>query len=209
MSIELLIDRATAIQAVQAYNRGFYNGRPNVEIDFEGYTRFRSGLSQDYDDLIEQLRFIGEDYGGAQPRFLSHSIRDEAALIAAQLAPNLDYFMSVVTTQKSLTDRVPSEDDLTFLFRPFVATKRWGVWASKTLHFLRPVTFPVLDSRAKKALGVASLGGSGREYRRFCSLFRDALIDNAETLQAAAAVDADASPTELKLLDKILYETGR
>jgi hypothetical protein len=204
-----LIDRATAIRAVEAYNCGRYNGRPNVEIDREGYSRFSGGLSRDHDALTEQLRFIGEDYGGAQLRFLPHSIRDEAALIASQLAPVLDHFTAIVTAQSLLTGGVPSETDMIFLFTPFAATKKWGVWACKTLHFLRPATFPVLDSRAKKALGVASLGGSPVEYRRFCTLFRDALANNDETLEAAAEVDAGASPTELKLLDKILYEIGR
>ena len=202
------IDQATAVRAVNAYNRGKYRGRLNVDIDMDGYQRFSDGLSQHRANLIEQLRFIGEDYGGVHRRFLTHSICDEAALIAERIAPVLRGFTAAGSATAPLVERIPDEDALTFLFAPFVTTKRWSVWASKTLHFLRPESFPVLDSRAKRALGAASLGTSVRDYRRFCTFFRCAMIENASALHAARAVDDGMSNSDVKLLDKILYEVG-
>ena len=201
------IDQATAIRAVGAYNRGEYRGRLNVDIDRDADQRFHDGLAQDLPTLIEQLRFVGEDYGGAQRRFLPHGIREEAALIAARMAPVLTRFAGVVSSTAPLIEQVPDEDALRFLFEPFVGTKRWGVWASKTLHFLRPASFPVLDSRAIRALGAAS-GSSVHHYRRFCVLFRCAMSESAEALQAARGIDGGTSRSDIKLLDKILYELG-
>ena len=114
-----------------------------------------------------------------------------------------------MNSQLALVDGVPSEASLDQLFRPFNATKRWGVWAAKTLHFVRPTVFPVLDSCAKKALGVSSLGGTARDYRRFIELFRNTLLHNADAMAAAAEIDGGESPTDVKLLDKVLYEVGR
>jgi pimeloyl-ACP methyl ester carboxylesterase len=208
MTTRFIIEPALALRSVAAYNRGRYRGRLNVTIDRDGYERFRHGLSRDTSALVEQLRFVGDDYGGAQVRFIPHSIGEEAALIARRLAPDLGEFSTLVKGLRMLSEAVPRQADLAHLFAPFVATKRWGVWASKTLHFLRPATFPVLDSRAKKALGVASLGSSAVDYHRFCLLLQEALSENLEVLAAARTVDDDASPSDLKLLDKILYEAG-
>jgi hypothetical protein len=82
-----------------------------------------------------------------------------------------------------------------------------GVWASKTLHLLRPDVFPILDSRARKALGL-NLGSSSRDYNGFTSCFRDVLLINSEALAAARVADAGESPTDVKLLDKILFQIG-
>jgi hypothetical protein len=82
------------------------------------------------------------------------------------------------------------------------------VWASKTLHFVRPDVFPILDSNANKPLGLGSLANSSRNYQLFSSIFRDVLLGNTEELAAARAADSGESPTELKLLDKILFELG-
>ncbi len=76
------------------------------------------------------------------------------------------------------------------------------------LPFQRPDAFPILDSRAKKALGIGNLGSSPRDFHRFCAAFRDALLMNRAALDAACAVDGGTSPSDLKLLDKLLYQLG-
>jgi hypothetical protein len=204
---DIPLDPAAAAQAVESYNRGKYRGRLNVDIDRDADNRFHDGLAQDTPTLTEQLRFVGEDYGGAQRRFLPHCIRDEAAKIAVKIAPVLPRFAAVVNMTAPLIERVPDEN-LEFLFELFVATKRWGVWASKTLHFLRPASFPVLDSRAARALGAPS-GSSVRHYRAFCCLFRRAMVESTAAMEAAKLVDGGKSRSDVKLLDKILYEWGR
>ncbi len=204
----LQFDSKTAIDAVRAYNAGAYRGRPNLEIDRIAYQRFRAGFPDDEPSLIEMIRFVGEDYGGAQRRFLPHSFREEAALIVAKLRPVLDQWREAVVAARPLAEHVPDEAMLAFLLAPFVGTKRWPVWASKTLHFLRPDAFPILDSRAKKALNMASLGSSPRDYHRYCSAIQDVLVANHEALDQAREIDAGASPSNLKLLDKVLYQLG-
>lgn len=203
----LRIDPDAAVRAVRAYNDGSYLGRKNVEVDRAGYERFRGGLPEDESTLVELLRFVGENYGGAQRRFLPHSHRDEAALIVAKLRPVLDAWRAAVGAARGLSEGIPSEETLTLLLAPFAGTRRWPVWASKTLHFLRPDAFPIYNSRARKALGMAE-GTAPRDYHRFCVAFRAALVGNREALAAARAIDGGRSPSDLKLLDKILYQLG-
>jgi len=82
------------------------------------------------------------------------------------------------------------------------------VWASKTLHFLRPDAFPIFDKRAKKALGKKNIASLPADYHWFCCAFRDALVANRCALAAARDIDGGESPTDVKLLDKILYQLG-
>jgi len=202
------ISAKDVVQAIRDYNAGCYTGRRNIELDRVAYQRFRNGLSNDLEQLIDQIAFVGKEYGGAQERFLPKGIRTEAALIANNVHRVSGQWLNAVTNAKPLIEEVPDESTLEFLFSPFAATKNWGVWASKTLHFLRPDVFPILDSNAKKVLGLKTLGGSSRDYHHFCSCFRDALLANCESLAAARIEDSQESPTDLKLLDKILYQVG-
>ena len=202
------IDPVAAVVAVRTYNAGSYRGRTNIEVDRIAYERFRHGIPSSRDALVEMVRFVGEDFGGAQRRFLPHRYVEEAILIVGNLQPVVNAWRAAVETASPLTDAVSDENTLTLLFAPFVGTKRWPVWASKTLHFLRPDAFPILDSRAKKALGVANLGSSPRDYNRFSALCADALRANGDALLAARAVDNGTSPSDIKLLDKMLYQLG-
>jgi hypothetical protein len=204
----LRFDADTAIRAVRAYNAGTYRGRNNLEVDRMAYERFRGGLPEDEVALIELVRFVGENYGGAQRHFLPHSHRDEAALIVAKLRPVLHPWRAAVGAARGLTEAVPSEETLTLLLAPFAGTRRWPVWASKTLHFLRPDAFPMYDSRARKVLGMPTYGSSPRDYHRFCVAVQEALVVNREALAAGREIDGGHSPSDLKLLDKILYQLG-
>jgi hypothetical protein len=157
-------------------------------------------------ELTNQITFVGKEYGGAQERF--GDIRTEAAFIAANVHTILEQWSKAVAEAKPLVEGVPSQATLEYLFSPFRGTKQWPVWASKTLHFLRPDAFPILDSNAKKPLGLRNLVNSSFGYRRFCSSFRDFLLANTEKLATARTADSGESPTDLKLLDKILFQLG-
>ncbi|HKT87398.1 MAG TPA: hypothetical protein VJQ59_03110 [Candidatus Sulfotelmatobacter sp.] len=202
------ISSSDAIGAIREYNRAHYRGKLNTALDREAYDRFRHGLARDLEELTDQITFVGEQYGGAQRRFLPHGIRAEAAVIARNLLNVLDRWIKLVTDAQPLAKTIPDETTIDFLFSPFAGSKRWPVWASKTLHFIRPDVFPILDSNAKKPLGLANLGGSPREYRQFCLRFRDVLVTSRDSLEAARAEDAGESPSDLKLLDKILFQLG-
>lgn len=103
---------------------------------------------------------------------------------------------------KPLADEAPSEATLDFR----KGTKRWPVWASKVLHFLRPDAFPILDSNAKKPLGLKNRQLQPRLSSIFPLLPRR--VANSEALAAARVEDAKKSATDLKLLDKILFQLG-
>jgi hypothetical protein len=201
-------DSATAIRAIRNYNDGRYRGRPNLDLDRIAYDRFGSGLPNDPTALIDMVRFVGEEYGGAQLRFLPHGFREEAGMIVDNLLPLLRDYQLAIAASRPFNEAIPPIELLTFLLAPFRGTKRWPVWATKTLHFLRPDVFPILDSRAKITLGLDQLGSSPQDYRRFCLAFHAALAANRDSIAAARIVDGGASPTDLKLLDKILYQLG-
>lgn len=203
----LRINPRDAANLVREYNRSYYRGRSNTALDREAYLLFKDGPSRDVARLVTQIAFVGKEYGGAQERF--GSIREEAELIATNLRPVLDGWTKILEEAKPLSQHVPDQEALDFLFAPFVGNKQWPVWASKTLHFLRPDAFPILDSNAKKPLGLKNLLNSSRGYRQFSSGFRDVLVANPEALAAARDADAGESPTTVKLLDKILFEMGR
>jgi hypothetical protein len=204
----LRFDESTAIGAVRDYNAGVYRGRQNVDIDRIAYERFRGGLPDDRRALIDLVRFVGEEYGGAQRRFLPHGYVEEGRLIVANIEPSLDQWRATLDAGRPLIQEIPDEATLDRLFGPFVGTKRWPVWASKTLHFIRPDAFPILDSRAKIALGMRNLGSSARDYRRYCECFRAVLLEHRDVITAARGADSGESPSDLKLLDKILYQLG-
>jgi hypothetical protein len=197
---------ADAVQYIREYNRSYYRGRSNIGLDREAYTLFKDGMSGDPGRLLEQIAFVGEQYGAAQERF--GSIRKEAELIASSFRVKRDKWRECVMKAQPLSQRVPEQEVLDFLFFPFSGTKQWPVWASKTLHFVRPDSFPILDSNAKKPIGLANLANSSRGYRCFCSAFRQVLVANEESLAAARIEDKGEAPTDLKLLDKILFQIG-
>jgi hypothetical protein len=199
------IDSSEAAKRVREYNAGSYRGWSNIKLDREAYNRFRNGLSDDLDDLTDQIVFVGDQYGGAHGEFAE--IRAEAALIATNLHLVLGQWREAVGDAKPLDAGVSDERTLDSLFHPFTGTKQWGVWASKTLHFLRPDAFPIFDSNAKKALSLRC-GSSSRDYHRFCSYFRDVLLANLDAVRAARRADNMESPTDLKLLDKVLFQIG-
>ena len=204
---DLKIDLGDAVRRVRKYNADFYKGCQNIQLDREGYDLFRNGLSADLGRLVDQLAFVGDRYGGAQRQWMPHEISTEAALIANKLSPVLDHWSRIVMRAKPLIEEVPSEASLAFLFSPFNCTCQWAVWASKTLHFLRADAFPILDSKAKKALSL-NLGTSSRDYHTFCSQIRRVLLANPASLAAARVEDKAQSPADIKLLDKILYQLG-
>ena len=125
-----------------------------------------------------QITFVGKEYGGAQERF--EDIRMEAAFIVANIRPILEQWSEAVAEAKLLVEAIPSQAKLEYLFSPFRRTKQRPVWASKTLHFVRPDVFPILDSNAKKPLWLRNLVNSSVGYRQFCSSFRDFLLANRQ-----------------------------
>lgn len=204
----IILDAQTAASAVRRYNSGSYRGRSNIGIDRAAYERFNGNVPTDPAALVDAIRFVGDEYGGAQRRFLPHGYAEEAALIVSHLLPILPEWRAAVAAATPLEEGSVSELTAALLLAPFHGTKRWPVWATKTLHFIRPDAFPIMDSRAKISMGMKNLGSTARDYAHFSDVLRQVLLCNAEALEAAREADAGASPSDVKLLDKILYELG-
>lgn len=192
---------------IDDYNRGSYRGRSNTELDRDGYARFAAGLPAELAELTELVRFVGEDYGGAQARFFPEGYAAESARIAAALSPIAREYEQTVKAQPPLAVAVPDEAILATLLRPLHASKRWLVWATKFLHFLAPETFAVMDSRAEGALDFRRTGDPARDYFRFLGAVRSVMHDERETIDRLCAYDPE-SVTALKVVDKVLYEAG-
>jgi hypothetical protein len=204
------IDIAAAIAACKAYNVGSYRGKANLQLDRWAYQLFRSGLATDLGALVEQLRFVAEDYGGAMGVYLDppYDYEGEARRVALHLSPEVEAWNRIALAAEPLTDGAPGLDALRFLLGCFRGSKRWPVWASKTLHFVRPDAFPILDSRAKGALGVADTDNSAESYERYCDRVRQALLSNADVIAAVRILPESNWLPDLKLLDNILFELG-
>ncbi|MDZ4820678.1 MAG: hypothetical protein SGJ20_17065 [Planctomycetota bacterium] len=205
---DLNIDERKAAESIRNYNNGSYKGVRNLELDSQGYEMFRDGLSSHLPALVKQLIFTGDNYGGAQARFMVHSIEVESRFIAEKILGDFASWESSIRAAPPLQDGIVELDRIECLLLPFHCSKRWLVWASKTLQFLRPEAFPIVDSQVVKALGVSQLN-TAKWYRKFCGLIRDTLINNSDVLNRMRTVDCDRSPSKLKLLDKILFVAGR
>lgn len=204
------IDVAAAIAACKAYNVGSYRGKANLALDRRAYELFRSGLATDFDALVAQLRFVAEDYGGAMGVYLDppYDYEGEARRVALRLSPEVEAWNRVALAAEPLTDGAPGLDALRFLLGCFRGSKRWNVWASKALHFVRPDAFPILDSRAKRALGVADTDNSAESYECFCVRVRQTLLSNADVIAAVRTLPESNWLPDLKLLDNIVFELG-
>ncbi len=204
------LDFESARQRLISYNTGFYRGHPNLDLDARGYKLFAGGLPDEPEALVEMIRFVGEDYGGAQKRFLNgQEFRQVSEDIARNFSasPGLARASQLIKSVDPIETIIPPESVVADLFRPFRTDKHWPVWASKFLHFLRPDTFPILDSRAESALDLRRRTPYDRYYVEFMSKFRETMRDNKDTLASLHSLEDFVSPHIVKVLDKILYVT--
>ena len=201
------LDLDRSKQSLNAYNAGTYRGKPNVEIDRFGYRLFANmRQGSDSSSLVNLVRFIGQDYGGAQARFLDRGYLPESQAIADAIRTVLPRFW-LARTQPPLQQASPDRDLLADLLAPFNASKFWIVWATKFLHFWAPATFPILDSKAEIALGLRRGADKVRYYAGFCSRIREVIMENSDLLQQLCAYDANPAPV-LKVIDKVLFQEG-
>lgn len=201
------LSRDEALSAIRAYNSGSYRGHRNVDLDRRGYALLAEGVPDNLGALIEAIRFFGEDYGGAQARFLPHGFLEESRRIADALWPSANEYRALLRAQLDLRSAIPDGLTLDVLAAPFCASKKWLVWATKFLHFAAPRTFPILDSRAEQALGLTRTSSTASYYRSYCEAIHATLVANADTLSLLVNSDSEQC-TELKVLDKVLFEIG-
>ena len=121
---------------------------------------------------------------------------------------DLEAYCSLLAASHPLLETIPLEQSLERLLSPFDATKRWFVWGTKFLQFLRPDTFPIVDSRVTTLLGLDQTGSMGRRYQRAIRVIREVVNRNLGLFEELRIWDERRCPSVLKVLDKVLYAQG-
>jgi hypothetical protein len=111
-------------QRIGDYNRGSYRGKLNVSLDRKGYELFAQATgASSLPQLVELVRFVGEDYGGAQARFLDDGYLTESERIARALLAVQREYVALARGQGPLVERTPDRATLARLAAPFNASK--------------------------------------------------------------------------------------
>lgn len=206
-----------AITAISAYNSGVYKktGRKNVDIDNDARRRFAGGLAQTPSDIKEQVRFIGQDYGGTAYTLAGQLLPDRIGQaiysVRSQYAQRAS---SAIPLISSVTDRKLVE----FLFHPFEqilespngrsTQKNWLTWGTKFWHFLNPDAFAILDSRARKFFSISTRKNVIDTYCEFLDKFRASMTSHQGWFPRLRQIDGGLAWNDIKLWDKVVYESG-
>jgi hypothetical protein len=196
----------TAQEAVRAYNDGCYwGGVKNPELDRQALALFEGGLGCTAEQVYEQVRFIGIDYGGAgfkAPRDLVQTIRDDIWAVR-------DHYNTVAKAAPPVLQGPPPDSDIECLLAPFRkefhGKRNWLVWAAKFWHFLNHDAFPILDSRVDDFFHTRGQSQSARKYIFVCGRFRNFVMSHAEWRSVLRKADGDLACCNNKLWDKVFY----
>jgi hypothetical protein len=179
-----------AKKAVQAYNSGCYGRFKNPELDDLARALFCGGLATSKEGILEQVRFIGIDYGGVAG---STTARSLVSAIADDIFKARDRYASLVEgAPPILNGRIP-KGTIEELYAPFIkelpGKRNWLVWATKFWHFLNSEAFPIFDSRVAKFFIIPDRLQGVDKYVYFCDRFRDFALSHRVWLPALREVD--------------------
>jgi len=196
-----------AVQAVQAYNAGLYaGGMKNPDLDRRARAVFAQGLASTPDGVLEQVRFIGVDYGGAAGFKAAYSL---VPAIAADIFAARDRYGAAARAVPPLLRAAVQVQVVEELYAPFVkelhGKRNWLVWATKFWHFLNPDAFPVLDSRVDDFFRTGGRSQSPSKYVFVCGRFRDFSVAHHAWLPELRKADGGLAWSETKLWDKVCY----
>ncbi len=202
-----------ACRAVDVYNRGFDGYVPNADLDIRAHKRFAKGLGSSKEEIGEQLRFIGSDYGGVAG-FPSAIVL--APDIAHDIFENRKEFERAAMSALPVLTRIADRGTIEILYRPFVkplhGKSNWKVWATKFWHHLNPQAFPIRDSRVDTFFILPSSNPID-EYLELLNRFRVFVLSHQQWLPQLRQVDGgvdgevDGIPvcSDNKLWDKMCY----
>lgn len=196
-----------AQDAIRAYNAGRHaGGQKNTEIDRQALALFKGGLGLTREQIHEQVRFVGVDYGGAAGFRAAYSL---VPAIADAIWTVRDRYADLAGKAPSVLQGRTSVDVIADLFAPFRqelhGKRNWLVWATKFWHFLNSDAFPVLDSRVDHFFGTAGRPQSAEKYVLVCDRFREFVIAHSEWLPALRRADGGLAWSDTKLWDKVFY----
>lgn len=196
-----------AQNAIRAYNDGLYaGGQKNPDLDRQALALFKGGLGLTRELVLDQVRFVGVDYGGAAGFRAAHSL---VPAIADAIWTLRDRYANLAGKAPSVLQGRTSVDVIAELFAPFRqelhGKRNWLVWATKFWHFLNSDAFPVLDSRVDHFFGTAGRRQSAEKYILVCDRFREFVSAHAEWLPALRSIDGGLAWSDTKLWDKVFY----
>jgi hypothetical protein len=196
----------TAIQAVEAYNSGRYNGFDNLQLDLRGRQIFAGGLGQTLEAILEQVRFIGEDYGGVAGFRAARSL---APAVAQQIYADRDVYAKITESALPLLQAASSVETIAYLLKPFVKSlhqkRNWQVWACKFLSFLNCDAFLIEDSRVDRFFELIGHPNSAQKYVTLLHRFRNFAMSHDSWLDQLRAADHRHASCDNKLWDKVFY----
>lgn len=199
------------IEAINKYNQGIYGktGKKNTDIDSEACALFRNGLGQTVEVIQKQVRFIGNDYGGAAFRL---AVTELPPKIANYIFSVRDEYVKAATETQPLVKEIPDRNCIEFLYKAFQFPvnnkKNWLVWGTKFWHFLNPNAFPINDRRARIFFDIKDNKNRIDEYCDFISRFREFIIAHQDWEPKLWEADGELAWSSIKLWDKVAYELG-
>jgi hypothetical protein len=210
------LDRAC--RAVEVYNQGLDGHPVKEDLDIRVHKMFAGGLGSSRETIEEQLRFIGNDYGGVAGRPAALNL---APSIAHDIFQNREEYERVAYSALPILSEVADRNTIAVLYRPFVQllvdkngreTSNWKVWAAKFWHHLNPHAFPIRDRRVDMFFILPSSNPID-EYLELLNRFRAFVVSHQEWLprlrQADGGVDGEVDGIPVcsgnKLWDKMCY----
>jgi len=206
-----------AVAAIRTYNSGIYgrNKRLNIELDAEGYSIFEGGLGSTVETITEQVRWIGQDYGGTGNVLAGRKLPE---LIAESIFSCRDEYIELLSSIPSLVEDFHFSMQTNRLYPPFQrkfispnsgkVSKNWMTWATKFWHFLKPHSFPIMDSRSKRFFEISSNKLPCDQYTMLLEQVHKILFLKEGWLPKLRESDSGYAPSDIKLWDKIAYELG-
>jgi hypothetical protein len=207
---------ADAERAIDIYNHGLYGCVKNPDLDERARRMFAEGLGLTRGKILEQVEFIGKDYGGVAGRPAALTL---APAIAGEIFQKRTEYEQAAVAAPNILSGIPGRNTIEILYRPFVqrlvdkngrVSSNWLVWAAKFWHHLNRDAFPVEDSRVDDFF-ILDESVSVDKYMKLLKLFRDFVLAHQAWLPKMREVDAGADEipcADNKLWDKVFYGLG-
>lgn len=203
------VTKEKAETAIRCYNIGRYRGRSNLELDSEGARMFEGGLRETEDGIREQVSWTGKEYGGSGN---IHATRDLPSPIAHSIFAIRAEYDRQLLSAPILVDELFTRTLISTLFVPFQKqfgkARNWMTWATKFWHFLRPDSFPIMDSRAKRFFEIRANPDPINQYIQLAQLVQHTLQDKNDWLPMLRQTDEGQTESDIKLWDKVAFVFG-
>jgi hypothetical protein len=158
----------------RAYNNDSnYSASKRLDLDRRARQLFTNGLAPTHDGILEQVNFIGKDYGGVAGFKAALPL---APAIAADIYAVRDRYSDLTKSAPPLRQTPSSLKVISELLVPFLkplhGKSKWQTWAAKFWHFLNSDAFPVEDSRVDKFFSIVQTN-SPQKYITLLERFRE------------------------------------